>query len=108
MLEEYYPALTAHLQAQGTELPAYVQREFEEYLRYGRLEQGSLRVRCGSGHCTELLHCGVSLIWTSLDRQASAMCRGGQRAYIRPLIGDSVIAGPRWDPHLSALAFGRH
>ena len=46
----------------------------------------------------------ATLIWTSLDRQALAMCRGGQRAYIRPLIGDSLIAGPRWDPHLSASA----
>jgi hypothetical protein len=27
-------------------LPEYVEREFEEYLRCGRLEHGFLRVRC--------------------------------------------------------------
>ncbi len=37
LVEEYYPALKAQLVAQGTELPAYVQREFEAYLECGRL-----------------------------------------------------------------------
>ena len=40
LVEDYYPALKAQLAAQGTEWPAYVQREFEEYLRCGRLEEG--------------------------------------------------------------------
>jgi len=31
---------------QGRELPRYVQREFEDYLRCGRLEHGFLRLRC--------------------------------------------------------------
>ena len=54
-------ALSAQLAAQGTDIPAYVQREFEAYLKCGPLEQGFLRVRYGSGGCVELLHCGVSL-----------------------------------------------
>ena len=38
LVEEYYPALKDHLLAQGTALPGYVEQEFEDYLRCGRLE----------------------------------------------------------------------
>ena len=40
LVEAYYPAFVAQLAAQGTELPEYVQREFEDYLKCGRLEHG--------------------------------------------------------------------
>lgn len=50
LVEEYYPALMAHLAAQGTVLPEYVQREFEVYLKCGRLEHGLLRVRCDTAN----------------------------------------------------------
>ncbi len=46
LVEEYYPAFKAHLAAQGTALPVYVEQEFEDYLNCGRLEHGFLRVRC--------------------------------------------------------------
>jgi len=36
-------------------LPAYAQREFEEYLKCGRLEHGSLRMRCMSCHQVQLV-----------------------------------------------------
>ena len=39
LIQEYYPALQAQLAVQGTELPAYVQREFEAYLECGRLAE---------------------------------------------------------------------
>jgi hypothetical protein len=55
LVEEYYPALEAHLAAQGTDLPGYVRREFEEYLKCGRLEHGFLRVRCESCHAEHLV-----------------------------------------------------
>jgi len=55
IVEEYYPAFTAHLAEQGRELPGYVQREFEDYLRCGRLEHGFLRVRCESCHAEHLV-----------------------------------------------------
>jgi hypothetical protein len=54
-VEEYYPALEAHLAAQRTDLPGYVRREFEEYLKCGRLEHGFLRVRCESCHAEHLV-----------------------------------------------------
>jgi len=50
IVDEYYPAFAAHLAEQGRELPSYVQREFEEFLKCGRLEHGFLRVRCESCH----------------------------------------------------------
>jgi hypothetical protein len=40
IIEEYYPAFLDLMSAQGRTLPAYVQREFEDYLRCGRLEHG--------------------------------------------------------------------
>ena len=39
----------------GTELPEYVRREFEDYLKCGRLEHGFLRVRCDTCHAEHLV-----------------------------------------------------
>ena len=38
IVEQHYPALAEDLKAQGRPLPYYVQREFEDYLKCGRLE----------------------------------------------------------------------
>lgn len=40
IVEQHYSTFTAHLAAQGRELPGYVQREFDDYLKCGRLEHG--------------------------------------------------------------------
>ena len=42
-MRQHYPAFTAQLAAQGSFLPSYVEREFEAYLKCGRLEHGFLR-----------------------------------------------------------------
>ena len=55
LVEDYYPALKAQLAAQGTALPGYVEREFDEYLKCGRLEHGFLRVQCDSCHAEHLV-----------------------------------------------------
>ena len=55
LFRSYYPALTTHLTERGRELPEYVQREFEDYLKCGRLEHGFLRVRCESCHVEHLV-----------------------------------------------------
>lgn len=55
IVEQHYPAFTAHLAERDRELPGYVQREFEDYLRCGRLEHGFLRVRCESCHVEHLV-----------------------------------------------------
>ncbi len=43
------------LAADGRGLPGYVVREFEEYVKCGRLEHGFLRVQCESCHHEKLL-----------------------------------------------------
>jgi hypothetical protein len=45
-IEKHYPSLIDELDTQGKSLPAHVHREFEAYLKCGRLEHGFLRVRC--------------------------------------------------------------
>lgn len=55
LLEQHCPALVAHLAEQGKALPAYVDQEFESYLKCGWLEHGLLRVRCESCHFERLV-----------------------------------------------------
>ena len=55
LVQEYYPAFKAHLAEQGGELPGYVEQEFEDYLKCGRLEHGFLRVRCDACHAEHLV-----------------------------------------------------
>lgn len=50
IVEEYYPTFAAHLAERDRKLPGYVQREFGDYLKSGRLEHGFLRVRCDTEH----------------------------------------------------------
>jgi len=47
---EALPAFRQQLAEEGRELPDHVQREFEDYLKCGRLEHGFLRVRCETCH----------------------------------------------------------
>ena len=49
------PRFLAELQAREQHLPAYVEREFEDYLKCGRLEHGFLRVRCDACHDEKLV-----------------------------------------------------
>ena len=50
LVEQYYPAFSAALEEAGRRLPRYVEQEFEDFLKCGRLEYGFLRVRCGDCH----------------------------------------------------------
>ena len=55
LIEQHYPAFINQLAIQGTILPGYVQREFEKYLKCGRLEHGFLRVCCETCHAEHLV-----------------------------------------------------
>ena len=48
LIEQYYPAFVAQLAAQGRTLPPYVRREFEDFLRCGRV---SIDLSRRSGLC---------------------------------------------------------
>ena len=55
IVQEYWPEFQADLASHGKYLPAYVTKEFAEYLKCGRLEHGFLRVRCDSCHDEKLV-----------------------------------------------------
>jgi hypothetical protein len=50
-VERVYPDFLEQLAGQGKSIPRYVQREFEDYLKCGRLEHGFLRA---AGFLSEL------------------------------------------------------
>lgn len=47
LVERHYPEFKEALSEQGKQLPKFVEREFDDFLRCGRLEHGFLRVVCG-------------------------------------------------------------
>jgi len=55
VIQEYWPEFQAELASHGRYLPAFVTKEFEEYLKCGKLEHGFLRVRCESCHDEKLV-----------------------------------------------------
>lgn len=55
IVEQHYPVFVDCMAGEGRPLPAYVQREFEDYLKCGRLEHGFLRVRCECCHAEHLV-----------------------------------------------------
>ena len=69
IVQTHTPAFLAELAARERSLPVYVQREFEDYLRGGRLEHGFLRVRCNACDAERL----VAL---SCKRRGSPKLRG--------------------------------
>lgn len=68
----------------GGVLPSYVQREFENYLKCGRLEYGFLRVRCETCHAEMLVAFQSQATWLlselwcpAYGRVCGAACRHG-------------------------------
>jgi ribosomal protein S27E len=55
IIDRYYPEFLAYMAEQGRSLPYHVQKEFDEYLKCGRLEHGFLRVQCSTCHHKQLV-----------------------------------------------------
>ena len=55
LIEAHYPAFETQWAAEGRVLPDYVRREFEDYLKCGRLEHGFIRARCDTCHAERLV-----------------------------------------------------
>jgi ribosomal protein S27E len=55
LVKEHWPGFQHVQTEQGRGSPGYVVREFEEYLKCGRLEHGFLRVRCESCYHEKLV-----------------------------------------------------
>ena len=80
-------SLTANLAEQGKYLPQYVEREFDEFLRCGRLEHGFLRVVCGD--CKH-----EKLVAFSCKRRGFCPSCGARRmAESAALLVDDVLQG---------------
>ncbi len=87
LVERYYPDFTANLADQGKYLPKYVEREFEEFLRCGRLEHGFLRVVCND--CKH-----EKLVAFSCKRRGFCPSCGARRmAESAALLVDDVLLG---------------
>ena len=55
VVERTYPEFLELMCRQSRSLPDFVQREFDDYLKCGRLEHGFLRVRCNDCHAEKLV-----------------------------------------------------
>ena len=85
LIEKHYPALVEQLEFQGKSLPANVHREFEAYLKCGRLEHGFLRVRCDKCHFERLV------AFSCKKRGFCASCGARRMAETAALLSDEVF-----------------
>ncbi len=85
IVEQHYPLFVTHIARQGRPLPGYVQREFEEYLRCGRLEHGFLRVRC------DRCHVEILVAFSCKRRGFCPSCGARRMAESAALLVDEVL-----------------
>ena len=86
LIEKHYPALIEQLDTQGKCLPAHVHREFEAYLKCGRLEHGwFLRVRCDKCHFERLV------AFSCKKRGFCPSCGARRMAETAALLADEVF-----------------
>lgn len=85
LVEQHYPAFVAAPAAEGREVPPYVAREFEDYLRCGRLEHGFLRVRC------EVCHQERLVVFSCKRRAFCPSCGARRRVESAALLVDDIL-----------------
>ena len=103
IIDRHYPAFSAYMSEQGRSLPCHVQKEFDEYLKCGRLEHRFLRVQCSTCHHERLVafsckrrgfcpscgakhHRAYQRIWTRCN--GAIMAKPGAAAYCRACLSD--------------------
>ena len=55
IIDRHYPEFLACMAEQGRPLPLHIKKEFDEFLKCGRLEHGFLRVQCSNCHKERLV-----------------------------------------------------
>ena len=85
LVEKHYPTLVEQLEFQGKNLPTHVHREFEAYLKCGRLEHGFLRVRCDTCHFERLV------AFSCKKRGFCPSCGARRMAETAALLSDEVF-----------------
>src|SRR6056297_1366106 len=83
--QTHYPALVDQLAQHGKSLPDHVHREFEAYLKCGRLEHGFLRVRCDKCHFERLV------AFSCKKRGFCPSCGARRMAETAALLADEVF-----------------
>jgi len=102
IVQEYWPKFQAELASHGKYLPAYITKEFDEYLKCGRLENGFFRVRCETCQDERLLafswpllriHAPAALVrpCTSPRRGFCASCGARRMADSAALLVDEIL-----------------
>ncbi len=85
LVEQHYADFRELRGREGRSLPDHVQQEFDAYLKCGRLEEGFLRVRCGSCHADKLDA-------FSCKKRGFCPCCGARRmAETAALLADEVL-----------------
>jgi ribosomal protein S27E len=85
LVEAHYSTLVDQLAQQGKSLPDHVHREFEAYLKCGRLEHGFLRVRCDKCHFERLV------AFSCKKRGFCPSCGARRMAETAALLADEVF-----------------
>jgi len=85
LVERHYPQFREWRSSEGRSPPAHVQEEFDAYLKCGRLEEGFLRVRCGSCHAEKLV------AFSCKKRGFCPSCGGRRMAETAALLADEVL-----------------
>jgi hypothetical protein len=80
IIEQHYPLFSALRAEQGRKRPAYVRREFEAFLRCGRLKHGFLRMRCE--RCHDDKRVAFSCKWRGLS-EWRCTANGGEQSVTR-------------------------
>ena len=93
LVEQYYPDFGMQWASEGRALPDYVRQESDEYLKFGRLEYGFLRVQCETCHVEHL-------VAFSCKRRGFCPCCGARcMAESAALLVDEVLPRkpmPQW------------
>ena len=87
LVERHYPEFLDQLSRQGKSLPRHVEKEFEEFLKCGRLEHGFLRVVCDDCKHEKLL------AFSCKKRGFCPSCGARRMAESAKLLVDDVLHG---------------
>jgi ribosomal protein S27E len=85
LVGQHFPAFRELRAEAGRPLPAFVQEEFEAYLKCGRMEEGFLRVRCEGCHAEKLV------AFSCKKRGFCPSCGARRMAETAALLADEVL-----------------
>jgi len=85
LVERYWPQLRRLRAQAGRPLPAYVEEEFDAYLKCGRLEEGFLRLRCEQCRAEKLV------AFSCRKRGFCPSCGARRMAETAALLADEVL-----------------